>query len=250
MFVMSSFLITHLDVMLKLGRISWPRHMRNNVTVRVPLSEPVVEFGAIRRALAFVPEHLFVDESNLRIEDTTPGVFCKSVGMGLFTKQPIQAGELICEYMGAWIQGEEVKVRQQQGKGDYILSISKDLYLDCYKFKSTCKASMVNSCVHAYDLATQKMSVKNSEIYRNNQTKRMYLKAHKFIGAMQEVITDYNFRSHSQYPDVLLYERTGRDEDVTNDLLLSLSTSTEETDDTYGESDLARDLGENVDDSF
>jgi len=84
-----TFLITHLDVMLKLGRITWPRHMRNNLTVRVPVSEPVVEFGVIRRALAFIPEHLFVDESNLRIEDNTPGLFSKSVGNGLFTKQPI-----------------------------------------------------------------------------------------------------------------------------------------------------------------
>jgi len=41
---------------------------------------------------------------------------------------------LIVEFMGEWIQGEEVKIRQEEGKGDYILSISKDLYLACYNF--------------------------------------------------------------------------------------------------------------------
>jgi len=107
---------------------------------------------------------------------------------------------------------------------------------------------MAYSCVHAYDLATGKMAVKNSDINRNNQTKRIFLKANKYIGAMEEVITDYNFLSHSHYPDVLLYERL--DTDVGNDYLLSLSPSTEESDETYDDSDLAKDLAENVDDSF
>ena len=128
-------LITHFDVCYRLGRITWPRRMPNKTIIRIPITEPIVEFNAVRRALAITRDFLFVADSKLRIEDNQPGLYVKSIGKGLFTRQPIKGGETIAEYMGEWIERKDMLLRQAQGIGDYIIGLNSNLFLDCHNYR-------------------------------------------------------------------------------------------------------------------
>jgi len=198
-------LITHFDVRYRLGLSTWPKRMSKKQVIRIPISQTVVEFNAIRRALAMACDHLFVTESKVRIEDNLSGEYTKFLGKGLFTRHPIKAGETIAEFQGEWIEREEMLKRRSEGKEDYIIGLNKNLFLDCYNYRDICKASMTNSPVHAFNLATRSIAKANAYIFRNDISKRVFLVANKAdIKPGAEIIYNYNFDSHDQYPDVLL----------------------------------------------
>ncbi len=107
---------------------------------------------------------------------------------------------------------------------------------------------MANSCLHAYNLATRSMAETNSYISRNDYSKRVFLVVEdkKDLAPYEEIIINYNYSEHSEYPDVLLYDRGDSESPLTR---VEGSPSTDDNDDVcYSDSDFAKDI--QMDDSF
>jgi len=126
--------------------------------------------------------------------------------LGLFTSRPIRAGETIVEFKGEWIDQRQYRIRVEKGQGGYMIDLGKGIYLDCFPFKDTCKASMANSVENAYDKSTQQRAVRNAYLDKNKHSKRVFLKSTRDIPAHGEILYNYWYNSSSDYPDVLLHD--------------------------------------------
>jgi len=204
--LLQTYLICHLDVSFRLGRLCWPRLMTWSDKHRFQMPQHITEFGAVRRALAMSNDSLYVTSSNLRIEGERRGVFDVSIGKGLFTCRPIKANEVIVEFLGEWIDEQQYHSRVEKGCGGYMISLRKGLYLDCYNFKDICKASMANSVTNAFDISTGRPAKKNCYLKRNKKTNRIFLVSTRNISVDEEILYDYYYDSDSDYPDVLLQD--------------------------------------------
>jgi len=228
--MLQKLLITHFDVSFKLGLISWPRRMCLEVQKRLKKTEIISEFSAVRRALAFKNDMLYVSPSNLRVEGDVKGIYDKTVGDGLFTRMPINKGDIIAEFLNEWITRTDYEERTEAGKGGYIIKIKEkdkiDRYMDCYNFQHICKASKANSVVRAIDLSSYRKAIENSSMFVRKDSSRVFLKAKSYIPCNGEIM--YHYADEYQYPDVLLYtpssqsmldttiESDSSDEDYTN----------------------------------
>jgi len=67
-----------------------------------------------------------------------------SIGKGLFSTITRSVGDNIVNYVGDVIRAVDYEARVANGFGGYAIRISATQFLDCYKYKNTCKASMCN----------------------------------------------------------------------------------------------------------
>ncbi len=110
---------------------------------------------------------LIIKQSGLLVMDRL-GNYTKHAGVGLFAGMNYKEGDDIC----AFKQGERISskeydnVRVSNGEGGYALRINNSEYMDNYKIKDSCKASMANDPRNAWNTKTKSVAKSTVVPYR------------------------------------------------------------------------------------
>lgn len=124
-------------------------------------------------------------------KSTLPGA-----GKGLFTKENIKKGELVCEYEGELITWKEAIIRNDKNKGGYVYYISDKVCIDAFHYKKTFGR-------YANDAAglTRIKGLRNNSVYFEKK-KKVFIKATRNIPAGSEVFVSYG----KEYWDIMKEE--------------------------------------------
>ena len=189
-------LIEHFSVSYRLGRVQWPKNMKQSTRFRVGRPQVITEPKAILRALSVIRESLIVKKSCLRRYDDSqaPGRYFDTVGNGLFTDMRIRKDEVIAEFIGEVIMVEEAEARTRAGCGGNMIEVRGDRLLDCYNYLDVCKASMANSPRHCINVNTKEKAIANARLVIDTMRKKYKLVCKSDIGLGEEIIWDYGLQ--------------------------------------------------------
>ncbi|CAN5583317.1 hypothetical protein BH11BAC2_BH11BAC2_13230 [soil metagenome] len=121
---------------------------------------------------------LYLRKSNL------PGA-----GKGLFTKQKLTRGDIVCEYEGEIVTWAECVRRANEGHEGYVFFITKNRCVDAY-FTPMAMGRYANDAKGVGRVATLRNNAQY-EIKSRNGEKKVFIVATRTIHPSEEILVDY-----------------------------------------------------------
>ena len=118
----------------------------------------------------------------------------EDIGKGLFSSITYGGLEEVVNFLGELIDNAERIRRDNEGHGGYFIRINADKYLDSYRLKETCKASMANDYRGIFHRLTRKPGMPNLRLIINPRLGTARLETTRVIPAHTEMLWDYGDR--------------------------------------------------------
>ena len=186
-------LVDHFNYKYSLGEIYWPKKFTTSQRDRFPINhmENIVDRVNLENTRL-----LYIQASSLRGQDRRTGLYTELIGEGLFSNISYIPTQTIVEYVGAIITHEEGFIREQAGRGGYMIHLNDAQLLDCYDAcqDGRCLASKANSATNCYNTVLRRKAVANSSIvvgYLQSGNYRVRIIAQTNIASHHEIITRY-----------------------------------------------------------
>ena len=173
-------LTTHFTHQYRISDLWWPKGFGRKQ--RLLFDIPRVT----KRTATILSKSLYTKDSDFT---TAAGA---SIGKGLFSTLTRSVGDNIVNYVGDVISAVDYEGCVTDGLGGYAIRISATHFLDCYKYKNTCKASMCNDFHNLrHKTRPRYNAASNVKIVVDARRRRAWLEAITPILANTELLTDY-----------------------------------------------------------
>jgi len=130
--VLSDHLQTHFKHQYRIGDLWWPKGFGRDQRDRMRIPDITLRASRELAKCLYVKKSEYVSFAG------------EDVGLGLFSTITFGINEDVVSFIGDIIDETERLHRIGLGQTGYMIRISAGKYLDCYKYRRTCKASMAN----------------------------------------------------------------------------------------------------------
>ena len=129
-------------------------------------------------------KYLYVGKSHYQNNSDIP------IGKGLFSGIGLKKNDHICTFLGEERPHEEYDERVQRELGGYAHHLTNDTVIDCFNFRSQCKASMPNTSRELFHVVSGRAATNNADIRVVTRRKLVRLVATVDIPPNTEIITN------------------------------------------------------------